>query len=128
MKLLLDTHALLWWWTDDRHLSPRVRAVIADERNEVFASPASAWEIATKQRLGRLSLPVVTLRRYEELLAADGFASLPITAAHALTAGSYPHPYGDPFDRMLAAQAEIERLPLVSKDRALRQFGVELIW
>lgn len=94
-----------------------------------MVSAASAWEIATKQRLGKLrGLPTLTPRRHAVLLAADGFVALAITAAHALTAGNYPQPHGDPFDRILAAQSEIEGLPLVSKDRALRQFGVELLW
>ncbi|HET6587309.1 MAG TPA: type II toxin-antitoxin system VapC family toxin [Oleiagrimonas sp.] len=128
MRLLLDTHALIWWWTDASQLSATARGMIADEHNDILVSAASAWEIATKQRLGKLGLPQLTLRRYVALLAADGFVSLPITTEHALSAGSYPASHGDPFDRMLAAQAELEDLTLVSKDRALRLFGVELLW
>jgi PIN domain nuclease of toxin-antitoxin system len=128
VRLLLDTHALIWWWTDDRKLPSRIRGLIADERNEIFVSAASAWEIATKSRLGKLDLPALTPRRYLELLDADGFSSIAITGAHALAAGSYQQAHGDPFDRLLAAQAEIEGLPLISKNRALRQFDVELLW
>lgn len=128
MRLLLDTPALIWWWTDARQLSVAARKLIADQHNDVLASVASAWEIATKQRLGKLGLPQLTVQRYAALLAADGFIELPVTTAHALTAGSYPQTHGDPFDRMLVAQAELEDLALVSKDRALRQFGVELLW
>lgn len=128
MRLLLDTHALIWWWTGDRQLPARTRKLIADEHNEILVSAASAWEIATKQRLGRLGLPTLTLPRYQALVAADGFLPLPITTEHALVAGNYPQPHSDPFDRMLAAQSELERLALVSKDRALRQFSVEILW
>ena len=128
MRLLLDTHALLWWWTDDPQLSQVSRACIADGANEVLVSAASAWEIATKHRLGKLGLADSILQRYPALLAADGFIHLSISAEHALVAGSYPQPHRDPFDRMLAAQAEVERLTLVSCDPALNQFGVELLW
>lgn len=128
MRLLLDTHALIWWWTDARQLSAAARKSIANEDNVILASAASAWEIATKQRLGKLGLPQLNLQRYMVLLEADGFTALPVTTEHALTAGSYPASHGDPFDRMLAAQAEVEELTIVSKDRALRQFGVELLW
>ena len=128
MRLLLDTHALLWWWLDDPKLSIRAREFIVNADNEIFASAASAWEIATKQRLGKLGLPNRHLKRYESLLAADSFVQLGITTGHALVAGSYPQPHADPFDRMLAAQAEIEGLTIVSHDAALKQFGVTLLW
>lgn len=128
MRLLLDTHALLWWWTDDARLSGRVRGLISSEETDVLVSAASAWEIATKHRLGKLGLTDSLVQRYPALLAADGFTQLPITAEHALVAGSYPQPHRDPFDRMLAAQAEVERLPLASCDAAMAQFGVEVVW
>lgn len=128
MKLLLDTHALLWWWLDDRRLSARARRHIASEDHEVFASAATAWEIATKHRLGKLGLPDLTPQRYASLLADDGFVPLAITTGHARLAGSYPLPHRDPFDRVLAAQADIERLILVSRDPALKLFGVKLLW
>lgn len=128
MRLLLDTHALIWWWTDDPQLSVNARGLIADERNEIMVSAASVWEIATKQRHGKLGLPLLTLRRHQDLLVADGFSPLSISAAHALKAGAYPQPHGDPFDRMLAAQSQLEGVALVSKDRALRQFDIEILW
>lgn len=128
MKLLLDTHALLWWWTDDRQLSATARELIADEHNEIFVSAASAWEIATKRRLGKLGLPQLTPPRYRALLIEDGFTPLPVTIAHALLAGDYPHAHKDPFDRMLAAQSEIEGVPLASRDPELKPFGIDLIW
>lgn len=128
MRLLLDTHALLWWWTDDPRLSSKARKAIVDERNEIFVSTASAWEIATKQRLGKLQGVPDAFTRYESLVAADGFVHLSISVTHALRAGSYGLEHRDPFDRMLAAQAEIEQLRLVSSDAAFAGFAVKCWW
>lgn len=128
MRYLLDTHALLWWWTDDPQLSAHARDLIADERHEIFVSAASAWEIATKHRLGKLSVAGDAMARFNELVQADGFQHLPVSYLHALKAGAYPHPHRDPFDRMLAAQCEIETLPLVTCDIALAAFGTRIAW
>ena len=128
MRLLLDTHALLWWFVNDARLSSRARDSIADEANEILVSAASAWEIAIKHRLGKLPRATEAFARFEELVAADGFACLPVSHRHALRAGSYPLPHGDPFDRMLAAQAEIERLPLLTLDPAFAAFPIETRW
>lgn len=128
MKLLLDTHALIWWWLDDPQLSAKAREAIGDATNEVRVSAASAWEIATKQRLGKLDGVPDASRRFLELVAADGFQLLPMTAQHALRAGSLPAEHRDPFDRMLAAQAELERAVVVSKDAALARLGVQMFW
>ncbi len=128
MRLLLDTHALLWWFTDDPRLSPRARGLIHDEANEVLVCPASAWEVATKHRLGKLTGVEDAVARFQELVAADGFTPLPITLRHGLRAGAHPAQHRDPFDRMLAAQAEIEGVPLVTLDQALEQFGIEIVW
>ena len=128
MRLLLDTHALLWWFTDDPRLPEQVRNEIANPDNAVFASAASAWEIATKQRIGKLmEVPDATFR-YAELVAADGFQHLPISHAHGLRAGSWPVPHRDPFDRMLAAQSEQEGMPLVTRDPAFELFGIRTLW
>lgn len=128
MRLLLDTHALLWWWTDDKRLSRKARAAIADERNEVFVSAASAWEVAIKCRLGKLTDVPEADSRFAELVAADGFLPLPMSQQHALRAGGYLHPHRDPFDRMLAAQSEIEGLALVTGDPALTAFAGRRLW
>lgn len=128
MKLLLDTHALLWWFVNDPRLSARARALIADEDNEILVSAASAWEIATKHRLGKLPQASDAFPRFEELVAADGFAYLAISSRHGLRAGSYALPHGDPFDRMLAAQAETERLTLLTLDPAFAAFPVSTLW
>jgi PIN domain nuclease of toxin-antitoxin system len=128
VRFLLDTHALLWWFTDDPRLSPAVREAIQDTDNEVFVSAASAWEISTKQRLGKLSeLPDVTTR-FAELVAADGFTHLAVDSLHSLRAGGYDAAHRDPFDRMLAAQSELESLPLVTRDPAFVHFGTETFW
>lgn len=128
MKVLLDTHVLLWWMTDDARLPADVRALIADAENDVLVSAASAWEIATKHRLGKLGLADAIVQQYSTLLTTEGFATLPISSEHALLAGSYPQAHRDPFDRMLAAQAEVEQLALLSSDPALEQFGVDIRW
>jgi len=128
MNLLLDTHALLWWFTDDERLSPTARQLIVDSDNRVFVSAASAWEIATKQRLGKLPGVPEAAARFSELVAADGFSHLPITHHHSLRAGGYEAAHRDPFDRMLAAQSELERLPLVTRDPAFEAFSIRTIW
>lgn len=128
MRLLLDTHALLWWFTDDDRLSSIARSAIADESNDVFASAASAWEIATKQRLGKLDQVPDATRRFGELVAADGFSHLAITHLHALRAGAYDTAHRDPFDRMLAAQSEIESLVLITCDATFRELGTRTLW
>ncbi len=128
MRLLLDTHALLWWFTDDARLSDRARAAIADPANTIHASAASAWEIATKQRIGKLEEVPDAAARYAELVAADGFLHLPVSYLHALRAGGWVVGHRDPFDRMLAAQSMLEGLPLVTRDSAFELFGVETLW
>jgi PIN domain nuclease of toxin-antitoxin system len=128
MRLLLDTHTMLWWFTNDDRLSATARDVIGDESNVVFASAASAWEIATKQRLGKLDDVPQATERYGELVAADGFVHLPMTHLHGLRAGAYPVKHRDPFDRMLAAQGELELLTLVTRDAAFDLFEVETLW
>ena len=121
MKLLLDTHAFLWWCTDDPKLSLTARNAIADEANEILVS-------ATKYRLGKLQQASQAVSRFNELVAADGFTHLPITHVHALRAGSFDVDHRDPFDRMLAAQSEIERVPLVTLDPAFAMFGIRTYW
>lgn len=128
MKLLLDTHAFLCAVMQPAQLSAKVRKRIGDSSTELAVSAASAWEIATKFRLGKLADARVLVDDFDDIVRQLGAGILPISHVHALVAGSYPQPHRDPFDRILAAQAQVERLPLVSKDRALRQFDVELFW
>jgi PIN domain nuclease of toxin-antitoxin system len=128
LRFLLDTHTLLWWMFDDPRLSRHSREILADPSNEILVSSATAWEIATKYRLGQL--------RGVEPLVADmavwvrraGFSELPVRIPHAQKAGGWPQAHRDPFDRMLAAQSALEDLPLVSRDPALKNFGIRLVW
>ena len=128
VRLLLDTHALLWWFVDDPALSVRARVAITDEDNEVFVSAATAWEIATKHRLGKLPEAAGAVKRFDGLVAADRFLHMPIDRRHGLRAGAYDVAHRDPFDRMLAAQAELERLTLVTADPAFARFPVTTLW
>ena len=123
MKLLLDTHAVLWWQGDDRRLPKAARAAIATA-DVVWVSAASGWEVAIKQGLGRLRLA----EPFAVTVAADDFTELPMTLAHAARLATLPPRHRDPFDRMLVAQALIEKATLVSKDRALAAYGVDVLW
>lgn len=128
MRLLLGTHAFLWLVTDDHQLSVKARSVIADEDNEVLVSAASAWEIATKHRLGKLGGAAGAVDGFAELIAADGFTHLAVTYVHALRAGGYNQGHRDPFDRLLAAHSELEALTLVTLDPAFADFGTRTLW
>jgi PIN domain nuclease of toxin-antitoxin system len=128
MRLLLDTHALLWWWKDDPRLSQRAADAIGDEANTVLVSAASAWEIATKHRIGKLPGVETALREFNELIVADGFSHLAVAHNHAIKAGGFDVEHGDPFDRMLAAQAMLEGAVLVTDDAAMRLYRVESFW
>jgi PIN domain nuclease of toxin-antitoxin system len=129
VKLLLDTHAFLWWVTDDPQLSSRARRILSDSSNEVYFSAVSGWEIAIKTRLGRLSLGGDNLEDFvAEQVAANGFQLLPIHLNHALRTYSLPDCHRDPFDRLLIAQALIEELALVTADRKLGDYKVRIVW
>jgi PIN domain nuclease of toxin-antitoxin system len=128
VRLLLDTHALLWWWTNDKRLSAGARAGIGEARHRVLVSAASVWEISTKFRLGKLALAATVLKQFQSLIEADGFEHLPITWQHSLRAGAYPQEHRDPFDRMLAAQSDIERARLVTCDGAFGAFNTDVLW
>ncbi|MGH8279074.1 MAG: type II toxin-antitoxin system VapC family toxin [Gammaproteobacteria bacterium] len=128
MNVLLDTHVFLWAVMQPDQLSSKVRRLLENSKTDVTVSAASAWEIGTKFRLGKLPGAKLVVGEFEDAVRRLHARSLPIINAHAMLAGSYPQDHRDPFDRILAAQAEIEGLVLVSKDRALRQFGVKLLW
>lgn len=128
MKLLLDTHVFLWAVLEPHRLSAKVRRLLEDATTSTVVSAASAWEIATKFRLGKLPGVAAVVADYAAATNGLQAQSLAIRDSHALLAGSLSIAHRDPFDRLLVAQAEIERLTLVSKDRALRQFGVKLLW
>lgn len=128
VRYLLDTHTLLWWAFDAPELSPTARGLIADRANTVLVSAASSWEITTKFRLGRLPEAGVLVQDVHGWITRAGLAELPISIAHASRAGMFPQAHRDPFDRLLAAQAVTENLPIISKDSALAPFGASLIW
>jgi len=128
VRLLLDTHALLWWLDGDASLSPAAQEAIADEASEIFISAASAWEIATKYRLGKLPGAAMVAAGVAACVASQGFIELPITVAHGQKAGSLPGTHRDPFDRMLVAQAIVNDLVLVSNETAFDQFGTSRLW
>lgn len=128
MTLLLDTHALLWWWSEPDKLSPRVRALIRDPENTVLVSAASAWEIATKHRIGKYPGGARVMQQWEERIRADGFREMGISCRHALRAGALPGEHRDPFDRMIAAQSLLEGVPVASMDRAFGALGAERVW
>ena len=123
MRLLLDTHVLIWWLTGDRRLRGSERGAIADPESIVHVSAASTWEIAIKRSLGRIEVTA----DLEPELDANAFLELPIRWRHARAAGALPRHHEDPFDRMLIAQARIENLSLVSYDSALRDYDVALL-
>lgn len=128
MRLLLDTHTFLWWVADDPQLSAQARRLIADSRNEVLVSAASAWEIAVKAALGRLSLPRRPERFVPRQLEVNGFQALPIRVEHALRVYGLPDHHRDPFDRLLIAQAIEDRLTIVTADSQFGKYPVRVAW
>ena len=128
MKLLLDTHALLWWLDGDDRLSKTSMSAIGNASASVFVSAASAWEIATKVRIGKLPGAVEVAERFSEVVNEQDFDSLSISVEHARVAGLIPDEHRDPFDRMLIAQAQIEGLILVSNEVLFDRFGIRRLW
>jgi PIN domain nuclease of toxin-antitoxin system len=127
--LLLDTHAFLWWVFADPKLSHRARTAIADdEQNDILVSAASAWEIATKFRIGKLSDAGSVAHDVAAAVASEAFDELPISVLHAQRAGDLGGRHKDPFDRMLIAQALIENLTLVSNERVFDAYAVKRLW
>jgi PIN domain nuclease of toxin-antitoxin system len=123
-RFLVDTHAVLWWLTDDPALSTAARAAIADPDDEPLVSAASVWEIAIKRALGKLTAP----DDLPERISDSGFQWLPVTAAHAWRVRDLPLHHRDPFDRLLAAQALVERLAVVTSDPRFGDYGVDALW
>jgi PIN domain nuclease of toxin-antitoxin system len=128
VRFLLDTHTFLWWITDDPHLSERARQVISDPENDIFLSAASGWEMAIKTQLGKLQLP----DRFEQFIAEQLFrnniTSLPVMMSHALHVQSLPLHHRDPFDRLLIAQGQLEKMPIITTDSVFADYDVEIVW
>lgn len=126
---MIDTHVLLWMLTDPSRLSEHASGTLSDRRTELFVSAASAWEIATKQRLGRLPQAEVLVRGYQQHLDRLDVETIDVSSTHAFLAGSIEWRHRDPFDRMIAAQCMIDSLPLVTSDEAFSTLaGVRLLW
>ena len=128
LKVILDTCALLWWWSGPERLTPRARAIIGDPGTSVYISVASAWEIATKYRIGKLPFGERIMSEWGHRMTADRFQEIDFTAQHAFRAGTFRSPHRDPFDRMIAAQSMIERVPVVTPDEQIETLGAERIW
>jgi len=128
VRFLLDTHTLIWWMTDDRRLSKPARSLIAQRDNVSLVSAVSAWEIATKVRLGRFPMAADLVQSFIADVARERMEILAVSAEHGIRAGSLPGPHQDPFDRMLIAQASAENVPIVSNDRAFDHYDVERLW
>lgn len=123
MKLLLDTHVLLWWLAQSNRLSAEALKAIANPENAVLVSAATAWEIAIKNALGKVTSPDDLAKELQK----HRFEMMPITFAHAIAAGKLPSHHSDPFDRMLIAQAQVEQLTLVTHDKRMLPYGVSII-
>lgn len=128
MRFLLDTHTLLWSFNGSSSLSQKARLLIEDGRNEILVSAASAWEIATKVRLGKLPAGEELVSDFAAYLANLSFTTLPISLDHAVRAGHLPGEHRDPFDRMLIAQAQAENLKIISNDRIFDDYRVQRVW
>jgi PIN domain nuclease of toxin-antitoxin system len=128
LRVLLDTHALLWWLSDDPNLTRPARKIIADTNNTLIVSAASAWEISTKVRLGKLEAAAELAADFSGAMEREGFQLLSITCDHGIRAGLLPGPLKDPFDRMFIAQSQAENLPIISNEVAFGSYGVRRLW
>ncbi|MEW6568534.1 MAG: type II toxin-antitoxin system VapC family toxin [Chloroflexota bacterium] len=128
MRYLLDTHAFLWWITDDERLSSTARGLIRDRRNILYLSAASGWEIAINTSLGRLEFRGDPQRMIPEQMSLNAVEAMPIQMAHALRVHVLPHHHRDPFDRLLVAQSQLEDIPIITDDPQIAQYGVAVVW
>jgi len=128
LRFLLDTHVLLWWLLANPKLSPAALAVLGNAESTLLVCAISGHEIATKFRLGKLAVPANLAENLDQIVAENGWLPLPPTIAHGQLAGRMAETHKDPFDRMLAAQAIVEDVPLVTNDPAFTGFDVKVIW
>jgi PIN domain nuclease of toxin-antitoxin system len=128
LRVLLDTHALIWWFSDDPSLPQTVRGIIADTDNTLVVSAASAWEIAIKFQQGKLRKVADLVSDFSGRIDREGFQLLPISAEHGIRAGLLPGPHKDPFDRMLIAQSQAENTPIISNEGVFETYGVRRLW
>jgi PIN domain nuclease of toxin-antitoxin system len=128
LRALLDTHALLWWLSDDPALTRAARKMIAETKNTLIVSAVSAWEIAIKVRLGKLPTAGDLAADFSGVMEREGFQLLAISADHGIRAGLLPGPHKDPLDRMLIAQAQAENMPIISNEVSFESYGVRRLW
>jgi len=128
MKALLDTHVFLWWVLDDERLTPFVRDFVADGNNELFLSSASCWEMMIKAKLGRLAFPEPPEKYIPAQMNRNNLTGLPVQIVHALHIHRLPEHHKDPFDRMLIAQAQVERMPIITNDSLFADYDVKILW
>ncbi len=128
MKALLDTHAFLWWVTEDSRLSSTAINIITDSANQLFLSTASAWEIVIKARLGKLTLPEPPEIYIPNRLKVNRFESLSIHLIHALQVVNLPDLHKDPFDRIIIAQSQVEKMPILTLDSQIKRYSVDIVW
>jgi PIN domain nuclease of toxin-antitoxin system len=127
ISYLLDTHILLWWLFDDPKLNVECREIIRNPEHSILVSSVTAWEIATKHRIGKLPEAAELVKDYQKILGKAKFIELPVTTAHALRAGILPIDHRDPFDRMIMAQAELEQIPVITYDVAFQTGLIQII-
>ena len=128
LRVLLDSHTLLWWILDHPALTPAAREAISGTENTVLVSAASAWELAIKFRAGRLPEAGDLVSNFPIEIEQEGFQLLPISAEHGIRAGLLPGPHKDPFDRMLIAQSQSEDIPIISNEAIFGAYGVRRLW
>ena len=128
MRLLLDTHAFLWFVLNDTSLSTVARSLISDPQNDVLISPATYWEVAIKVSIGKYQLPGPFADFMSEQIARNDLTILPITVGHAAVVALLPFHHKDPFDRLLIAQAIVENIPVLSVDAAFDPYPVIRLW
>jgi PIN domain nuclease of toxin-antitoxin system len=128
MKVLLDTHAFIWWSTNDPQLSQTARDTIADPSNTILFSVVNAWEIIIKQGTGKLTLPEPATTYIPSRIAANQFVTMPVNLSHILQVASLPDLHRDPFDRLLIAQSQTEQIPIITIDRYVVQYPIDVIW
>lgn len=128
MRALFDTHAFLWWFSDDPALPQAARQIISDTDNTLLVSAASAWELAIKYQLGKLRKAADVVSDFSGRIEREGFQLLPISVEHGIRAGLLPGAHKDPFDRMLIAQSQAENAPIISNDGIFESYGVRRLW
>lgn len=128
MRCLVDTHSLIWWWDRNPKLSAPAAEIMSDRSNIIYVSAVSGWEIANKVRAGKLPAMADWIQVFDTAVQADGFEHLKVDHHHAVSAGLLSRQHRDPFDRLLAAQAQIEDLVLITRDKEIADFGCKVLW